>query len=144
MSENETTPPATGGAVKGLVEEHPVAMLAGGILLGALIAGALSRRPAQKPDSPSAPKPRSSFGKRARQLAALGAELAAAYVAGAEGARADEANATQPLPPAATATEELRQRRLASTASTVLRTLIPVLGPMLGRSLGAKGPRKPN
>ncbi|MCW1381805.1 hypothetical protein OLX02_03105 [Novosphingobium sp. KCTC 2891] len=55
--------------VRGLVEEHPVAALAGGILLGALIARMLPRAPVK------------TAGSRASALAALGAEIAVAYAA---------------------------------------------------------------
>jgi len=62
--------------VKTLVDEHPVAMLAGGILLGALVARAWpKRRPAAKEIVDS------RLGKRAVALAALGAEIATAYAA---------------------------------------------------------------
>lgn len=127
MSETETTKPSPSageqalGTVKGLVEEHPVAMLAGGILLGALVAGALSR-PA-KSASPEAP--RRSFGRRAIELAAKGAELAAAYAAGA-GTVAEE--------PGESAPEEAqpKAKRTGGLAGTALRTLGPVLA-RLGR-----------
>lgn len=58
--------------VKGVIEEHPVAALAGGILIGALIARMIPRRIA--PLSPV-----KKAGKSASALAALGAELAVAY-----------------------------------------------------------------
>lgn len=53
--------------VKGVIEEHPVAALAGGILIGALIARMIPRSPVKK------------ASKGAGALAALGAELAMAY-----------------------------------------------------------------
>lgn len=55
--------------VKGVIEEHPVAALAGGILIGALIARMIPRSPVKK------------ASKSASTLAALGAELAVAYAA---------------------------------------------------------------
>lgn len=60
--------------VKGLVEEHPVAALAGGILLGALIARALPRGSKTR-------KAEAKLSGRAAKLAALGAEIAVAYAA---------------------------------------------------------------
>lgn len=54
-------------AVRQVVNDHPIALLAGGIVLGALVARLL---------------PRSAFGKlgtRAASLAAMGAEMAALY-----------------------------------------------------------------
>lgn len=56
-------------AVKGLIEEHPVASLAAGILLGALIARAI---PSRK---------RSTLGKKALGLATLAGKLATDYAA---------------------------------------------------------------
>lgn len=69
---------------KDLVHEHPMAAVAGGLVLGALVAGALSRRkrraaPALLVDAPS------KLGK----LATLGAELAIAYAAKAAEAGKD-------------------------------------------------------
>ena len=54
-------------AVRQVVDDHPIALLAGGIVLGALVARLL---------------PKSAFGKvgkRAASLAAMGAEMAALY-----------------------------------------------------------------
>jgi hypothetical protein len=115
------------GTVKGLVEEHPVAMLAGGILLGALVAGALSR-PAK---TSSEAKPRRSFARRAVQIATFGAEIAAAYAAGADSV-VEEA----PAPASASAPEETKPqtRRLGGLASKALRTFGPLLGRRLGRN----------
>lgn len=67
----------TGPSVKGLIEQHPVAVLAGGILIGALIASAIPRR---RPAS-SAKAAASTFGKQASRLAAIGAQMATAYAA---------------------------------------------------------------
>ena len=57
-----------------VIEDHPIAAVAGGILLGALLARALPRLPFGK------------IGRRASTLAAVGAELASLY-----GARAASA-----------------------------------------------------
>ena len=131
MSDDETPQPAPEnsalGAVKGLVEEHPVAMLAGGILLGALVAGALSRPAA----SPSPDKPRRSFARRAVQIATLGAELAAAYAAGADGVV--EA-APEPAPTSAPETPKSPSHRINGLAASALRALGPALARRLGRS----------
>jgi len=131
MSEHETPQPAPEvsalGTVKGLVEEHPVAMLAGGILLGALVAGALSR-PAK---GGSGEKPRRSFARRAAQIATLGAELAAAYAAGADHmveAAAETAPSSAPEP------AKPQPRRISGIAASALRTLGPVLTRRLGRN----------
>jgi hypothetical protein len=139
MSETEAEKPAPSageqalGTVKGLVEEHPVAMLAGGILLGALVAGALSRSAKPAPEA----KPKRSFGRRAVQLATLGAELAAAYAAGAE-SMAEEAAETAKASvksTAAAAPEAVRsaRQRAGSLAEAALRTLGPVIRSRLGR-----------
>lgn len=66
-------------AARNVIHDHPVAALAGGILIGALIARAIPKSPVRK------------AGKRASALAALGTELALAYAtkaakAGREGA----------------------------------------------------------
>lgn len=121
------------GTVKGLVEAHPVAMVAGGILLGALLAGALTRPAKPAPEA----KPKRSFGQRAVQLAALGAELAAAYAAGAE-SMAEEAAETAKASvksTAAAAPEAAKsaRQRVGSLAKTALRTLGPVIRSRLGR-----------
>lgn len=63
-----------GKTVKTLVDEHPVAMLAGGILLGALVARAWPKRRSAAREVVD-----SRLGKRAVALAALGAEIASAY-----------------------------------------------------------------
>ena len=143
MSDTETTTttpaPSAGenalGTVKGLIETHPVAMLAGGILLGALVAGALSRSSKPAPEA----KPKHSFGQRVVQLAALGAELAAAYAAGAE-SLAEEAAETAKASvksTAAAAPEAVRsaRQRVGSLAEAALRTLGPVIRSRLGRKL---------
>jgi hypothetical protein len=133
MSDTETTKPAPSagesalGAVKGLVEEHPVAMLAGGIMLGALIAGAMARPAKDTAEG----KPRRSFGRRAVQIAAFGAELAAAYAAGADSVVEE---APEPAPSKAPETTKDQPRRLSRLAATALRTV----GPVLTRRLGLK------
>ncbi len=66
-----------GQSVKGLIEQHPIAMLAGGILIGALIASAIPRRRAGTPVQTAA----GNLGQRASRLAAIGAQLATAYAA---------------------------------------------------------------
>lgn len=130
MSDTEatTSAPSSGenalGTVKGLIEEHPVAMLAGGILLGALVAGALSRPRQGKPEP--AGKPRSSFVRRAVEIAVLGSELAAAYAAGASSVVEEAAES-------ASEAAKPKARRLGDLASTALRTLGPVL-----KRLGSK------
>ena len=136
MNDTETTQPGSSapanegplGTVKGLIDEHPVAMLAGGILLGALIAGALSPR--------SEGKPRRSFGRRAVQIATLGAELAAAYVAGADSLASDAPEPAPQSPLSAPETAKSQTRRMSTLAATALRTL----GPVLSRRMGRKTP----
>ncbi|BEV00830.1 hypothetical protein [Novosphingobium olei] len=59
--------------VKGVIHEHPVAALAGGILVGAIVARMLPR------GSKTQEEPVKKAGKSASALAALGAELALAY-----------------------------------------------------------------
>jgi hypothetical protein len=56
-----------------VIEEHPIAALAGGILIGALIARALPRSVARTPAR--------KFGKSALSLATVASELAIAYAA---------------------------------------------------------------
>ena len=141
MNDNETTQPASSssagtiGAVKGLVEEHPVAMLAGGILLGALIAGAMSRPAKGMADGTTKGNLRRSFGRRAVQIAAIGAELAAAYVAGADSVVADNtpepapSSAPEPALSGAPGSAKPKARRISDLAAIALRTL----GPMLTR-----------
>ncbi len=129
-TETTTTTPAPSasenalGTVKGLIEAHPVAMLAGGILLGALVAGALPRpRPAK--DVPAG-KLSSNFIRRAVEIAVLGGELAAAYAAGAGSVMEEAAES-------ASEAAKPKARRLADLASTALRTLGPVI-----KRLGSK------
>ena len=80
-------------AVRGVIQDHPLAVVAGGIALGVLIGRLL----------PTRKEPRSltgALGKRAAELATLGAELAIAYAskaaeAGREGAeKLEDAGAT--------------------------------------------------
>lgn len=123
-SQTETEKPADPlGKVKGFVEEHPVAMVAGGIVLGALVAGALARgsgaiggamgdRATRK-----GTLARMSIPRRAVDLATLGVELAAAYVAGTAGEKAAAAEGTdQPAKPG-----------LPGLADKALRTLGPII-----------------
>jgi hypothetical protein len=122
------TPADPLGKVKGFVEEHPVAMVAGGILLGALVAGAITRPRSGSGES----KPRggsiarTSLPRRALDIAAIGLEMAAAYAAGAAGEKA----ATSPEP------EEGKPEvsRASGLAGKALRTL----GPLLARRLPGK------
>ena len=71
-------------AAREVVEAHPFAAVAGGILLGVLVGKALSGRR-------SAPTTANSLGKRASALATLGAELATAYLARAADAGRESA-----------------------------------------------------
>jgi hypothetical protein len=114
------------GKVKGFVEEHPVAMVAGGIVLGALVAGVLSRAGSGVTGDKATRKgslSRMSLPRRAADLAAVGLEIAAAYVAGAAGekaaAAASEAETETPGRP--------DKPRLPDLASKALRTLAPVI-----------------
>ena len=140
MSETEThesAAPSAGetalGAVKGVVEEHPVAILAGGILLGALIAGAISRPAKDTANKTGEGKPKTnsgrSFARRAVQIAALGAELAAAYAAGADSVVEDHSELAPP-PGTTAAPEPVKSpaRRISSLATAALRALGPLLG----------------
>lgn len=126
QSDTPATPTDPLGKVKGFVEEHPVAMVAGGILLGALVAGALSRSTSGVAGDKATRKgtlSRMSLPRRAADIAAVGLELAAAYVAGAAGekaaAAAGEAEAETPAKPA--------KPRLPDLAGKALRTLAPVI-----------------
>ncbi len=118
------TPADPLGKIKGFVEEHPVAMVAGGILLGALVAGAIARSTGGVAGDKATRKgtlARMSLPRRAADLATAGLELAAAYVAGAAGekaaAAADEAEApAKPDKPS-----------LPALAGKALRTLAPVI-----------------
>lgn len=114
------------GKVKGFVEEHPVAMVAGGIVFGALVAGVLSRAGSGVTGDKATRKgslSRMSLPRRAADLAAVGLEIAAAYVAGAAGekaaAAASEAETETPVRP--------DKPRLPDLASKALRTLAPVI-----------------
>lgn len=107
------------GKVKGFVEEHPVAMVAGGILLGALVAGAFARPRAKAAKVASAGSiARTSLPRRAMEIAAVGIELAAAYAAGAAGEKA----AAEPEETAKAAAP-----RLPGLAGKALRTLGPII-----------------
>ncbi|WP_421846295.1 hypothetical protein [Novosphingobium sp.] len=125
---SETPEPAPDalGKVKGFVEEHPVAMVAGGILLGALVAGAIARTGRGVAGDKATRKgslARMSLPRRAADIAAVGLELAAAYVAGAAGekaaAAASDAAGETPAKP--------DKPRLPDLAGKALRTLGPIL-----------------
>ncbi|GEN98771.1 hypothetical protein NSE01_06040 [Novosphingobium sediminis] len=122
----ETEKPAdTLGKVKGFVEEHPVAMVAGGILVGALVAGALSRAGSGVTGDKATRKgtlSRMSLPRRAADLAAVGLEIAAAYVAGAAGEKAAAATSEAPEDAAKPA-----RPSLPALADKTLRTLAPVI-----------------
>jgi hypothetical protein len=75
----------TARKAKDLVHEHPMAAVAGGLVLGALVAGALSRRARRKTSASLIADAPSKLGK----LAALGAEIALAYAAKAAEAGKD-------------------------------------------------------
>lgn len=133
---DETPPPETAtpetekpadplGKVKGFVEEHPVAMVAGGIVLGALVAGALSRAGSGMTGDKATRKgtlSRMSLPRRAADLATVGLEIAAAYVAGAAGEKAAAAASEEPDAPA-----KPDKPRLPALADKALRTLAPVI-----------------
>lgn len=133
---DETPPPETEaptaekpadplGKVKGFVEEHPVAMVAGGIVLGALVAGALSRAGSGVTGDKATRKgtlSRMSLPRRAADLAAVGLEIAAAYVAGAAGEKAAAAASEEADAPA-----KPEKARLPALADKALRTLAPVI-----------------
>ena len=119
------------GKVRGFVEEHPVAMVAGGIVLGALVAGALSRSAGGAVGGDKATRKgtlaRMSLPRRALDVAAVGLELAAAYAAGAAGEKA----AGQTEDPASTAAPKSQEPSLSGLAGKALRTI----GPMISRRL---------
>lgn len=133
---DETPPPETEtpeaekptdplGKVKGFVEEHPVAMVAGGIVLGALVAGALSRAGSGVTGDKATRKgtlSRISLPRRAADLAAVGLEIAAAYVAGAAGEKAAAAVSEEADAPA-----KPEKAGLPALANKALRTLAPVI-----------------
>lgn len=126
LPQTPTAPADPLGKVKGFVEEHPVAMVAGGILLGALVAGAIARGTGGVAGDKATRKgtlSRMSLPRRAADIAAVGLELAAAYVAGAAGekaaAAAGDSDAETPSKP--------DKPRLPDFASKALRTLAPVI-----------------
>ena len=136
MTDSETPQPETDapaaapadplGKVRGFVEEHPVAMVAGGIMLGALVAGALARTGGDKATRKGT-LARMSLPRRALDVAAVGLELAAAYAAGAAGEKA----AGQTEDPASTAAPKSQEPSLSGLAGKALRTI----GPMISRRL---------
>lgn len=118
------------GRVKGFVEEHPVAMVAGGILLGALVAGAIARSTGSVAGGVVGDRAtrkgslaRMSLPRRAADIAAVGLEIAAAYVAGAAGEKAASAAAEA----ASEAPAKPEKPRLPDLAGKALRTLAPVI-----------------
>ncbi|KUR71840.1 hypothetical protein AQZ52_09670 [Novosphingobium fuchskuhlense] len=145
MTDSETPPPESPeaptdplGKVKGFVEEHPVAMVAGGILLGALVAGAMSRSSKSVSGGVTGDRAtrkgtlaRLSLPRRAADLAAMGLELAAAYAAGAAGEKAatpaGEAEAEAETEAKAEAPAKTDTSRLPALAGKALRTLAPVI-----------------
>lgn len=116
--------------VKGFVEDHPVAMVAGGLLVGALVAGALARAGSGVTSGVTGDKAtrkgtlaRMSLPRRAVDLATLGVELAAAYVAGAAGEKA----AAAPAESEEAAKPDAAKPVLPGLAGKALRTLAPVI-----------------
>jgi hypothetical protein len=89
---NELAANATNRA-REFVHEHPVATIAGGIAVGALIAGALAQRKKRKAvpaaDTPDTATDNDATIARLTRLAALGADLALAYAARAASAGKD-------------------------------------------------------
>jgi hypothetical protein len=111
-------------AVKGLIEQHPMAMLAGGILIGALIASALPRGKTRAPA-----KAANTFGKQATRLAAMGAQLATAYAARAAQAGREGTEKLEDLGEIISDTSGEAKRRtgeMADLASTALREMSTV------------------
>jgi hypothetical protein len=116
------------------VHDHPVASVAGGIVLGALVAGALSRlRPRPVPVTlvDKAESTLEEAGARLSRLAALGAELALTYAAraasaGKDGAEKIEERLSKKLGEISeTASEKGSEasHKLAGLAEVVLATL---------------------
>jgi ElaB/YqjD/DUF883 family membrane-anchored ribosome-binding protein len=89
LRSNELAANATNRA-REFVHEHPVATIAGGIAVGALIAGALSRRKKRKAavETPTAATLDATTARLTR-LAALGADLALRYATRAAAAGKD-------------------------------------------------------
>jgi hypothetical protein len=115
----------TGQSVKGLIEQHPVAVLAGGILIGALIASALPRRRPAAPAKAAA----SNFGKQASRLAAIGAQMATAYAARAVQAGREGGEKLEDLGEIISETGGEAKRRtseMADVAATAVRELSAV------------------
>jgi hypothetical protein len=101
-------------------------MVAGGIMLGALVAGALSRAGGDKATRKGT-LARMSLPRRALDVAAVGLELAAAYAAGAAGEKA----AGKTEDPASPAAAKSQEPSLSGLAGKALRTI----GPMISRRL---------
>ena len=115
----------TGPSVKGLIEQHPVAVLAGGILIGALIASAIPRR---RPDS-AAKAATNTFGKQASRLAAIGAQMATAYAARAVQAGREGSEKLEDLGEIISETGGEAKRRtseMADVAATAVREMSAV------------------
>ena len=78
------------GRARDFVHEHPVASVAGGVAIGALIAGVLARRQRGAADADQTGDSRDSLhgltAARLAQIAAVGAEFALAYATRAAGA----------------------------------------------------------
>ena len=119
-------------AVKGLIEQHPVAMLAGGILIGALIASALPRGKSRAQGGTLARTPAkmtSALGTEAARLAAMGAQMAVAYAARAAQAGRDGTGKLEDLGEIISETSGEARRKtgeMADVASTALREMSAV------------------
>jgi hypothetical protein len=112
-------------SVKGLIEQHPIAMLAGGILIGALIASAIPRRRSGAPVQTAA----GNLGKQASRLAAVGAQLATAYAARAAQAGREGSEKLEDLGGMISETSGEAKRRtgeMADVAATAFRELSAV------------------
>ena len=75
---SETLAAGAASRARDFVHDHPVASVAGGIVLGALIAGALTRRRAPEPAA-EATEAQGDAGARLARLAAMGAEFALTF-----------------------------------------------------------------
>jgi hypothetical protein len=121
----ESAADTTVQSVKGLIEQHPIAMLAGGILIGALIASAIPRRRPSAPVQTAA----GNLGKQASRLAAIGAQLATAYAARAAQAGREGSEKLEHLGGMISETGGEAKRRtgeMADVAATAFRELSAV------------------
>jgi len=120
----------TGPSVKGLIEQHPVAVLAGGILIGALIASAIPRRKSAAPaGTMTGNTAAGALGKQASRLAAMGAQLASAYAARAVQAGREGSEKLEDLGEIISETSSEAKRRtgeMADVAATALRDMSAV------------------